>query len=47
MLWIGLNFVTASPEISLLVYDDPLLAINVNTEEDLLTARKLAKDLRL
>jgi len=47
MLWIGLNFVTASPETSLLVYDDPLLAINVNTEEDLLTARKLAKDLRL
>ena len=47
MLWVGLNFVTTSPETSLLVYDDPLLAINVNTEEDLLTARKLAKDPRL
>jgi len=47
MLWVGLNFVTTSPETSLLVYDDPLLAVNVNTEEDLQTARNLAKDLGL
>jgi len=47
MLWVGLNFVTTSPETSLLIYDDPLLTINVNTEKDLLAARKLAQDLRL
>jgi GTP:adenosylcobinamide-phosphate guanylyltransferase len=41
VIWIGLNFVTSNPETSYLTYDDPLLSININTDEDLAFARKL------
>jgi adenosylcobinamide-phosphate guanylyltransferase len=41
VIWIGLNFVTTNPETSYLNYDDPLLSININTDEDLAFARKL------
>jgi adenosylcobinamide-phosphate guanylyltransferase len=41
VIWIGLNFVTPNSETSHLTYDDPLLSININTDEDLAFARKL------
>ena len=41
VIWIGLNFVTSNPETSYLIYEDPLLSININTDEDLAFARKL------
>ena len=41
VIWIGLNFVTSNPETSYLDYDDPLLSININTDEDLDFARGL------
>lgn len=40
-VWIGLNYVTPSPETELLVLEDELLAININTPLDLALAMKL------
>jgi GTP:adenosylcobinamide-phosphate guanylyltransferase len=44
MLWIGLNIVTPEPKTALRVFDDPLLSININNEEDLVFARRIAKE---
>jgi len=44
MLWIGMNVVTHSVEMTLKVFEDPLLSINVNNEEDLAFARRLSRD---
>ncbi len=41
VIWIGLNFVTSNPNTSYLTYDDPLLSININTDEDLAFAREM------
>jgi len=46
VIWIGLNFVTPNPQTSVLYYDDPLLSVNVNTEQDLAFARRLANSER-
>lgn len=43
VIWVGLNFVTSSPETSQLAYDDPLLSININTDEDLVFARRMMR----
>jgi len=44
MLWVGLNIVTAEPETALKGFEDPLLSINVNNEEDLAFARRIAEE---
>ena len=44
MLWIGLNMVTPEPETALKVFDDPVLSININNEEDLAFARRIAEE---
>ena len=44
LVWVGLNLVTPEPEISFVVYDDPLLSINVNTKEDLAFAEQVARE---
>ena len=44
MLWVGLNHVTPNPDNFLKVFEDPLLTINVNNEEDLAFARKIAEE---
>lgn len=44
MLWVGLNIVTAEPEAALKMFEDPLLSINVNNEEDLALARRIAEE---
>jgi len=46
VIWIGLNFVTSNPETSYLTYDDHLLSININTDEDLAFARRVFADLQ-
>lgn len=40
-VWIGLNYVAPSPETELLVMEDELLAININTPLDLALAMKM------
>jgi adenosylcobinamide-phosphate guanylyltransferase len=40
-IWIGLNFVTSSPDTDILVMDNELLAININTPLDLALAAKM------
>lgn len=42
-VWAGLNIVRPVPEIELVEYDDPLLTVNINDEEDLAFARELAR----
>lgn len=42
-IWVGLNMVTKNPDISLIVFDDPLLTININTRADLELANKIAQ----
>ena len=44
MIWTGLNFVTINPETDFLVFEDPLLTLNINNEADLEFARKLASE---
>jgi adenosylcobinamide-phosphate guanylyltransferase len=39
----GLNVVTSSQESVPYIFDEPLLAVNVNTEEELATARRLLR----
>ena len=46
-LWVGLNVVTPNPETGMVELDDPLLAININDEEDLARANALADERRL
>jgi len=46
VIWIGLNFVTSNPETSCLGYDDPLLSININTDEDMAFARRIFAELQ-
>lgn len=46
-VWVGLNYVTPTPETDLLVMKDEKLAININTPRDLaLAARMLVKGRR-
>jgi adenosylcobinamide-phosphate guanylyltransferase len=46
-VWIGLNYVTPTPETELLVMEDDRLAININTPLDLaFAARMLAEERR-
>lgn len=42
LVWVGLNVVTPQPDIELVEYDDPLLTVNINNEDDLEFARKVA-----
>ncbi len=44
MIWVGMNVVTPSAEMSLVELDDPLLSININNESDLAFARRFAKE---
>jgi GTP:adenosylcobinamide-phosphate guanylyltransferase len=44
MVWVGLNYVTPNPENTLKVFEDPLLTININNEEDLALARRIATE---
>jgi GTP:adenosylcobinamide-phosphate guanylyltransferase len=40
--WVGLNIVTREPETEVILLDDPLLAVNVNDEDDLKLANKIS-----
>lgn len=40
-VWIGLNYVTPSPKTGYLILEDALLALNVNTLEDMSLAEKM------
>ncbi len=42
--WIGLNIVTPNPETETIVFDDPLLAVNINDEGDLARANQMASE---
>ncbi len=44
LVWIGLNYVTNEPETAFAVFEEPLLSINVNTQEDLDLANRIAKE---
>ncbi len=44
MIWVGMNLVTPSAEMKLVVINDPLLTININNERDLAFARKFADE---
>lgn len=44
LVWAGLNIVRPVPDIELVEYDDPLLAVNINDEDDLAFARKIAEE---
>jgi GTP:adenosylcobinamide-phosphate guanylyltransferase len=47
MIWAGLNFVTMNPETDFLVFEDPLLTLNINNEADLEFAQRLALERRI
>ena len=40
--WVGLNIVTSNPQTRMVRFDDSLLAVNVNDEEDLAKADSIA-----
>ncbi len=40
VIWVGLNRVTSNPRTSYLRFDEPLLSVNINTDEDLDFARR-------
>ena len=42
VVWVGLNVVTPNPQTRMVRLDDPLLAVNVNDEEDLARADSIA-----
>jgi len=44
MIWAGMNFVTINPETDFLVFEDPLLTLNINNEADLEFARRFASE---
>ena len=44
MVWVGLNYVTPNPENLLKVFEDPLLTLNINSEEDLALAKRIAAE---
>lgn len=44
-VWVGLNYVTKSEETDILVLDDELLAININTPLDLALALKVSSEM--
>ena len=46
VIWVGLNYVTRRPRTSLLTFDDPMLTVNINTEEDLAFARRVLANQR-
>jgi adenosylcobinamide-phosphate guanylyltransferase len=41
-IWVGLNIVTPNPETKTILFDDPMLAVNINDEDDLATANAIA-----
>lgn len=41
-VWVGLNIVTDNPETKTVLFDEPLLAININDEQGLARARAIA-----
>jgi GTP:adenosylcobinamide-phosphate guanylyltransferase len=43
MIWLGFNYVTKRPDTDLLVFEDPILTININNEEDLAFAEMMAR----
>lgn len=45
-VWVGLNYVTSLSDTDYLVIDNPLLALNVNTVDDLLLAAQLISQYR-
>lgn len=47
MIWAGLNFVTMNPETDFLVFEDPLLTLNINNEADLEFVQRLALERRI
>lgn len=46
-IWVGLNIVTPEPDTMTLELDDPLLAVNINDESDLIRANSIALDKNL
>ena len=42
--WVGLNIVTPNPETETIMFDDPLLAVNINDEDDLARANQIASE---
>ncbi len=42
--WVGLNIVTPNPETRTIVLDDPFLAFNINDEDDLARADRVASE---
>ncbi|HIH01451.1 TPA: NTP transferase domain-containing protein [Thermoplasmata archaeon] len=42
LVWVGLNIVTPNPKTRMVRLDDPLLAVNINDEEDLARADSIA-----
>ena len=46
-IWVGLNIVTPDPQTALLEFDDPLLSVNINDDDDLAFADRLARERRL
>ena len=46
-IWVGLNIVTPDPETALLEFDDPLLSVNINDDDDLALADRMARERRL
>ncbi|UCE90791.1 MAG: NTP transferase domain-containing protein [Methanobacteriota archaeon] len=45
LVWVGLNIVTPNPHTAIALFDDPLLAVNVNDEKDLARADETAREL--
>lgn len=46
-IWVGLNIVTPDPQTTLLEFDDPFLSVNINDDEDLAFANRVARERRL
>lgn len=44
MIWVGLNVVSDEEETDLVIFEDGLLAVNVNDDHDLRLANELAKE---
>jgi len=45
LIWVGMNIVTPDPHTAMAVFEDPLLTVNVNDEEDLVRADRIAHEL--
>jgi adenosylcobinamide-phosphate guanylyltransferase len=42
--WVGLNIVTPGPETDIILFEDPLLAVNINDKDDLMRANLIASE---